>query len=173
MMDDSWRLAATRLKHLATLVRRKENQRIPRFGCDALALEPFFMLFPVNPPPDLVRFLCEITPDETIHLGVHTLLSVSDLYRYQIDAAPVEDNTRFALMALGYWTGESDGDAWIYDLRAGTIHSLDVCSGYEGSREATLQQCYLHFETLGQWVDFLVADVVRREWLDEADIPLS
>ena len=96
---------------------------------------------------------------------------VGFLVLVQIDSAPVEDNTRFGLMALGYWRGESDGDAWIYDPRTGRIHSLGVGSGYEGSLEGTLEQCYLHFETLGQWVDFLVAEAAKRQWLEDSDIP--
>jgi hypothetical protein len=134
-------------------------------------MDPLFMLLPVAPPPELTKFLCAVAPDATIRLGVLELMTPSDLRDYQTGAAPVEDNTRFGFMALGYWTGRSDGDAWIYDLRSGIIHSLDVGSGYEGSSEGTLRECYPHFNTLGQWVDYLVADAARREWLNESDIP--
>lgn len=170
-MDTSWQAAATRLKHLATFLQRKWNKRVPDFGCSAIALEPFFMLFPVSPPPELIKFLCAVTPDESVHLGVLNLMTPADLCEYQTDCAPVEDNTRFGLMALGNWTGESDGDAWIYDLRTGIIHSLSVGSGYEESLEGTLAMCYLHFNTLGEWVHHLVAQAADRKWLNESDIP--
>lgn len=170
-MDASWQVAAARLKHLATFLQRKWNQRVPKFGCSAIALEQFFMLFPVSPPPELIKFLCAVIPDESISLGVLKLMKPADLLEYQTDCAPVEDNTRFGLMSLGYWTGESDGDAWIYDLRTGVIHSLNVGSGYEGSLEATLALCYLRFNTLAEWVDYLVGEAAKRQWLNESDIP--
>ncbi len=91
-MDASWQSAASRIKHLVTFLQRKWDLRVPNFGCDALALEPYFMLFPTNPPPEFVKFLCAVTPDETVRLGVLSLKTPSDPRDYQVDCAPVEQH---------------------------------------------------------------------------------
>lgn len=169
-MDTTWDSAASRLTALAAILLRRWKQRIPAFGCQAIELEPLFMLMPVNPPPELVKFLCAVTPVASVHLRVFSLLSPTDLVEYQIDSAPICGNNQFGLMGLGYWTGRSDGDAWIYDLRTAKIHSLDIGSGDQDSLEGVLEGCYLQFHSFGEWVGYVVSDAVRRGWLSESDV---
>lgn len=138
-MDPTWPSAADKLKKLITVLEAQSKRRASTFGCAPTAFQNMLALYPVAPPPELLQFLCAVSPQKTVDIGLISLMSPADLLDYQTGSGPVESTARFGLMALGSWSGEGDGDAWVCNLHDGSIHALNLECGYEDTLEDTLE----------------------------------
>ncbi len=87
----------------------------------------------------------------------------TDLLEYQTEYAPIYYHTELNLFGLTYWTGISDGDAWVIDLRNDTIFNLSIGSEYE-SREAAVENSQLVFRDFDRWVSYLYGECLSRTW---------
>ena len=94
-----------------------------------------------------------------------------DLLRYDYESAPMCNGPwhGWGLTAFAHWTGECDGDAWFFDLRAGTLGAMHVSAGGDVSYQDQISKAYLTFRDPADWRRFLVDEARRREWLSGAD----
>jgi hypothetical protein len=143
------------VRHLSTSKRQ--------FGCSPADLEPIWKLYSVRPSDELVQFLTLITPRRFVDIGVVKLMPPTDLLEYQTEYAPIYYHTELNLFGLTYWTGISDGDAWVIDLRNDTIFNLSIGSEYE-SREAAVENSQLVFRDFDRWVSYLYGECLSRTW---------
>lgn len=137
-----------------------------RFGISAERLSDTFSRFTHYSIPDhVVTFLETITPDEEVDTGIFHLLPLDELKQYLTVYGPDGDGAiEHGWMAFSYWTGEGDGDTWVFDLqRGGSLLSISHEHGNDPTRAD--QTGYAHAETLTDWLAFLRKEAVRRGWL--------
>ena len=94
-----------------------------------------------------------------------------DLLHYDYEAAPMCNGPwhGWGLTAFAHWDGECCGDAWFFDLRAGTLGAMPVGCGDHVSYEHQISCAYHTFRDPADWRRFLVDEARRRESLTDAD----
>ena len=70
------------------------------------------------------------------------------------------------LFGLGWWSGDTDGDGWLYDLEDGKIYAVQSYHNDEETKEEVINLAYQVFDSFGAWVNFLEQECREREWLD-------
>jgi hypothetical protein len=142
---------------------------VPReIGCKTEELSVFEGSYPVPLTPDLKEFLVMTLPRGFLDIGVFkTMGGPRELFAEQRNAVPFEGNIKHGFFGLGWWTGESDGDGWLYDLHNGRIYAVMLYHNDEPSRKAVHDLAYHDFANFEEWVDFLHAKCHERDWLSE------
>ena len=158
--------AAQKLHSLYDRLRGQGHEIPPELGCDRNDIEIFEEHYDHPLPEELIEFLCATLPQGDLDIGVYKTSDAIGLLREQLDAAPLEGNIKHGFFGLGWWTGDSDGDGWLYDLQSGKIYAVQVYDDDEESREAVIELAYQKFDSFDTWVDFLEQECREREWID-------
>jgi hypothetical protein len=159
--------AANKLLSIFDLLRGTGHEVPDEIGCSDAALSVFEGYYPVPLPQDLRDFLTLILPAGSLDIGVFKSLPPARLLREQQDAVPFEGNMKHGFFGLGWWTGDADGDGWLYDLQNGRIYAVMLYHNDEESREAIHDLAYHDFGSFKEWVDFLYAECQERGWIPE------
>lgn len=156
-------------EHLLFLYDRLRGQghEIPEaFGCTAQELEIFTEHYPRELPQELIDFLCATLPKAYLDIGVYKTKPPKALLQEQLDAVPLEGNMKHGFFGLGWWTGDTDGDGWLYDLEDGRIYAVQIYHNDEETKQDVIDLAYQSFDSFDAWVDFLEQECREREWLD-------
>lgn len=137
----------------------------PHFGCSDSELDIFAPHYPVTLPRRLRDFLLNTMPKGSLDIGVYKTCEPKCLLAVQLDNVPFYGNIQNGFFGIGWWTGESDGDGWLYDLRDHRIHAIDLGDNYDHTRESLIEAAYLSFNGFGDWIRYLRIECVEREWL--------
>ena len=168
-------MAASKLLNLFQKLRGQWGEIPDEFGCSKEDLKVFYPHYKAPLPNELVDFLCRILPKGYLDIGVFKTGTPKRLLKEQLGAVPFEGNIKYNLFGLGWWSGETDGDGWLYDLDSGQVHAIQIYHNYEDSKEIVLSKAYHSFGSLNEWVDFLVAEDSRLQdetklYLDEMNL---
>ena len=156
------------IKSLLFLYERLKGQGhdIPdEFGCAADDLKIFGPHYSQPLPMELVDFLCATLPQGYLDIGVYKTIGPEALLAEQLEAIPLEGNMKHGLFGLGWWTGDCDGDGWLYDLQSGKIYAVPIYNNDEETRGGVLESAYQTFDNFSEWVIFLEQECREREWL--------
>ena len=159
----------TKLFSLYDRLRDSTAHRIPReFGCQATELEIFSEHYPSDLPAELQEFLQLTLPKGSLDIGVYKTCAPRDLLNEQLNTVPFYPNIENDLFGFGWWSGNGDGDGWIFDLVDGGIHAVGHGSSYDHSRMSFLQsESYLYFAGFDGWVNYLEARCEEYGWLSK------
>lgn len=160
-------VASERLLTLYELLRNRRFGRIAsEFGCSPADLAIFEGHYSVPLPMELQNFLVRTLPYGSLDIGVYKTKPPAGLLEEQLNTVPFYPNLENHLFGLGWWTGQGDGDGWLYDLVEGGIYAVGLGDSYDHTRETLLASSYLKFAGFEPWVGFLHQECRRRNWLD-------
>ena len=137
-----------------------------KFGCSKGKVEEYWARFPSHKPTDaMTGFLCTVVPSDLVDLGVVKLMPYDELIDYNDESAPLCNFSReIGFAGFAYWTGNGDGDAWVFDLNDHSICSLPVGT-YTETYDEICEDAYARSPDFLSWRTFLVEEAVKREWL--------
>lgn len=138
----------------------------PQFGCNNSELDIFGPHYPVPLPRRLREFLADTLPKGSLDIGVYKTCEPKCLLSAQLNSVPFYGNLQNGFFGLGWWTGGSDGDGWLFDLRDHRIHAIDLGNNYDHTRESLIGTAYLSFDGFGDWIRHLRVECVQRGWLE-------
>jgi hypothetical protein len=158
--------AAAALLQLYTNLRGRGHIIPDEFGCDPQELTIFAKHYSHPLPRELIDFLSKTSPRGYLDIGVFKTDRPEELLKQQLDAVPLEGNIKYGFFGLGWWTGETDGDGWLYDLVEHRIYAVQIYSNDEANRESVIDTAYQRFDSLKDWVSFLEKECRQRGWID-------
>ncbi len=136
------------------------------FGCSPSDLEIFGKHYQTPLPGSLIEFLSTTLPIDFVDIGVYKTKNAAGLLDEQLNVLPYTQNIKNDLFTIGWWTGETDGDSWCFDLKTELIHSIRIDDYEEGkSRSAVLDDADFSFDSFSEWSNFLTMELINRNWL--------
>ena len=157
--------AAQKLHSLYDRLRGQGHIIPDKMGCDRTDLEIFEKHYDQPLPDELVDFLCATLPGGYLDIGVYKTADPKALLYEQLGAVPLEGNVKHGFFGLGWWTGDTDGDGWLYDLQGGKIYAVQIYNNDEDNRAAVIEAAYQEFDSFDTWVDFLEQECRDRGWI--------
>lgn len=119
-----------------------------------------------RPPPCIEGFLSWALKPSRLDSDLITLWGANELIANQRAYAPVCEMPRESgVIQLGYWSGNSPGDAWCLDVNRGCIRCLPVESGCPDA-DTTRLASYAVFDSLWHWMAYLRCSAWERGWID-------
>jgi hypothetical protein len=136
-------------------------------GCSREELAIFEEYYSQPIPEELVTFLSATLPDEELDIGVCKTLGPKGLLEMHMERPQFQGQFQFGLFALGWWTGDTDGDGWFYDIETGHVLSLPISHVGGASRRDSLDAAYREFGSFQEWVAFLFEECKERGWIQD------
>ncbi|MEO1526701.1 MAG: hypothetical protein AAFX06_14795 [Planctomycetota bacterium] len=137
-----------------------------QFGCSAEQLLCFDEHYHVELPRELKEFLTLTLPVSYLDIGVYKTGPPAELLDEQLQAVPFYPNIENHLFGIGWWSGDGDGDGWVYDLIDRRVHAVAHGNAYDHTRESFLaSESYLQFDGFGPWVDYLSERCIEHGWI--------
>ena len=121
--------------------------------------------FDNRPSPSTEGFLCTLLRKSHAEGQIIALDGATTFVGSQRDTAPMCNFPEsFPFVQFASWTGQQDGDAWVFDLGSGVIRCLPVTCDYSDLMSARCES-YGVFYDIGHFVGFLRCDAELRGWL--------
>ena len=123
---------------------------------------------PANRPcPAVEGFIRTVLRADEANGEILTTLGASSFVTDQVASAPCCNLPNGApLVQFAYWSGDEDGDAWVFDFGSGVIRCLPVSTS-GASLVQVRAASYGVFYYLDHFVAVLRADAIRRGWLKD------
>lgn len=118
-------------------------------------------------PSDLARgfFTHIVTKTGYSDTDIISLWGVDTLLQEQDDCAPICNIPNDAgIFAFADWTGESDGDAWCFDIKYNCLRCIPVSSGYSNADQSRLES-YGVFPKFDHLSAYLRCEANLRGWV--------
>jgi len=117
-----------------------------------------------EPHPAVLGFFSEVMPESSFHGNILCLWGLEQMRSDQDQVAPVCNIAPGSgLFAFAEWTGESDGDAWCYDIEHEVIRCIPVSCGYEDADQTRLSS-YGVFPYFQHMAGYLRIEAADRGW---------
>jgi hypothetical protein len=118
-----------------------------------------------EPDERVLGFFSQILSERGYSSDILNLWGTDQLFYEQEHTAPISNIPMDSgLLAFADWTGESDGDAWCYDIKHGCIRCIPVDSGYADADKSRLES-YGVFPQFEHFAAYLRCEAELRGWL--------
>ncbi len=118
-----------------------------------------------NLPDEVLGIFSEILPKANHSTSIIEIWGTDQFLHQQKDCAPMCNiPANSGLFAFAHWTGESDGDAWCYDIKYNCIRCIPVGEGDADPDKARIAS-YGVFPHFDHFVAFLRCEAERRHFL--------
>jgi len=117
-------------------------------------------------PHDVVLgFLSQVLSEKGHASKIIEVCGTDQFLHDQEDCAPVCNiPNESGIFAFAHWTGETDGDAWCYDIKYGCVRCLPVSCGQADADQSRLAS-YGVSPDFHQLAAYLRCDAERRNWI--------
>ena len=138
---------------------------IPLKQVEALLADVWSRSSKYAPDDVVVGFISQFMTASGYSTDILNMWGADQFLYEQEDCAPVCNlPTNSGIFAFADWTGETDGDAWCYDIKHACVRCIPVGSGYNDPDQSRLES-YGVSPNFYQFVAYLRCAAELREWI--------
>lgn len=117
------------------------------------------------PPDDVLGIFATILPKSNHSTSIIEIWGTDRLLHEQKQSAPTCNMpANSGMFAFAHWTGESDGDAWCYDIKYNFIRCIPVGDG-DADPDRSRLASYGVFPHFDHFVAYLRCEAERRHFI--------